>query len=171
MMSQHSIPKPAGWQWLIIAILAFWLSSSLLLDLVLMPVMAASGMMTEPGFATAGYSIFWIFNRIELLCAAGVLTGTLGLWHNQMHSGQRRSIVLALVLLAVAFVYTYGLSPQMSGLGLSLDLFNPSLETPDGMNTLHFSYWLLEALKLTLGALLLKRWLQPAAALPEFAGR
>jgi len=55
--------------------LGFWLSGSLILDWVIL--VCVFGMMTQAGFATAGYLIFWNFNRIELLSAALVLTGVL----------------------------------------------------------------------------------------------
>jgi hypothetical protein len=59
--------------------LGFWLSGSLLLDFVIMPGLSAVGMMSQANAATVGYSLFWIFNRIELLCAALVLTSLLAL--------------------------------------------------------------------------------------------
>ena len=67
----------SSWQSTTIASLAVWLCSSLALDFVLMPGMYAAGMMNEPEFATAGYSMFWLFNRFELICAALICTGTL----------------------------------------------------------------------------------------------
>jgi hypothetical protein len=65
------------WRKTLTIVLAFWLSTSLLLDLVIMPSLAASGMLIQPDFVPAGYGIFWIFNRIELVCAALVVTGLL----------------------------------------------------------------------------------------------
>ena len=147
-ISGFELKRPA-WQTTVIFTLAFWLSSSLILDLVIMPGLYATGMMTQSGFATAGYSIFWIFNRIELLCAALVLTGLLVLKHNQNTSSQegRRSVLLSLLLLAIAIIYTYVLTPQMSAMGMQLNLFEPTA-TPAAMTTMHGSYWILEALKL-----------------------
>ncbi len=101
---------------------------------------------------------FWIFNRVELLCAALVLTGALSLCYKQddADSFTWKFITLSSLLLVVALVYTYALSPQMSALGLHLDLFNASFEAPVLMNSLHISYWLLEGLKLIAGGILLK---------------
>jgi hypothetical protein len=62
------------WQNIAIGSLGFWLSGSLILDLVIMPTLWTTGMMEGSGFASASYSIFWIFNRIELLCAAAALS-------------------------------------------------------------------------------------------------
>lgn len=130
-----------------------------------MPTLYASGMMTEPGFATAGYSIFWVFNRLELVCAALVLTSALVLLASQkpIEKWNQRSVLLSLLLLALALIYTYGLTPQMSALGLQLNLFNASSEAPALMNALHVGYWLLEVVKLLLGGLLLKLCYHPPA--------
>lgn len=154
--------KQPAWQTIVVICLAFWLSSSLMLDLVIMPGLYASGMMTEAGFATAGYLIFWIFNRIELLCAALVLTGTLAVAHTQgkTEKSHRNAIILSLILLLVALVYTYALTPQMSALGLNLNLFEPAVEVPGTMNVLHSGYWVLEMLKLVAGGAVI-RWCFP----------
>ncbi|UBF24906.1 DUF4149 domain-containing protein [Kovacikia minuta CCNUW1] len=152
------ISKRPNWQVMILLTLAFWLSGSLILDTLIMPILYTSGMMAAPDFAAAGYSIFWVFNRIELLCAAVVLTGALILQYNQNDGGKfgGTSITLSSLLLVVALIYTYGLSPQMSALGLQLDLFNSVQETPVLMNSLHVGYWVLEAIKLIAGGILLK---------------
>lgn len=154
--SSVQVKQPA-WQTIILFTLAFWLSSSLILDLVIMPGLYASGMMTQTGFATAGYMIFWIFNRIELVCAALVLTGTLALNRTQTQAENRRrpAILLSIILLTVALVCTYTLTPQMSALGLNLNLFEPVAEVPGTMNLLHQSYWMLEVVKLGAGATML----------------
>jgi hypothetical protein len=156
--SSVQLKRPA-WQTIIIFTLAFWLSSSLVLDLVIMPGLYASGMMAESGFATAGYLIFWIFNRIELLGAALVLTGTLALAHTQSTTEKSHSqaIILSIILMLVALVYTYALTPQMSALGLNLNLFEPAVEVPGTMNVLHSGYWVLEILKLVAGGAVI-RW-------------
>ncbi|MBE9177702.1 DUF4149 domain-containing protein [Oculatella sp. LEGE 06141] len=149
------------WQTIVTGTLAFWLSSSLLLDFVVMPGMYTAGMMTEPGFATAGYSIFWIFNRIELVCAAIALTGLLVLRTTRPTVNQLTAFALGLglFLFAVSLIYTYGLTPEMSALGLQLDLFQPSAEVPAAMDQMHQEYWLLELLKLgASGALLGLCW-------------
>jgi Domain of unknown function (DUF4149) len=154
--SSVQVKQPA-WQTIILFTLAFWLSSSLILDLVIMPGLYASGMMTQTGFATAGYLIFWIFNRIELVCAALVLTGTLALNRTQIttDNSRRPAILLSIILLTVALVCTYALTPQMSALGLNLNLFEPVAEVPGTMNLLHQGYWVLEVIKLGAGATIL----------------
>lgn len=157
IVSNADVQKPI-WQPVLLFTLLFWLSGSCLLDFVMMPIMYTSGMMIEPGFASAGYSMFWVFNRVELICAALALTGVLSLYTTHKISSQagQLGIVLATLLLGVALVYTYGLTPQMSALGLNLNLFAPGFETPAGMTSLHAGYWLLEAAKLTLAGFLLK---------------
>jgi hypothetical protein len=135
-------------------VLAFWISSSLLLDFVIMPSLFAAGMMTQPDFAPAGYGIFWIFNRLELLCAALVMTGVLAKY--QVDRDSSMSVVLSIVLLSTTSVCTYLLAPQMSSLGLNLNLFEPAT-VPSNMTLLHGSYWLIEACKLAAAGWLLKR--------------
>jgi hypothetical protein len=148
--------KRSAWQTTIMFTVAFWLSSSLILDLVIMPSLYATGMMTQTGFATAGYTLFWIFNRIELLCAAIVLTGFLAIRGVPSYTTQlkRWPIVLSLLLLAIVLIYTYLLTPEMSALGMQLNLFDPSHGTPANMAQMQLGYWFLEALKLTIGATL-----------------
>lgn len=157
-ISSSQLKQPA-WQRIILFTLAFWLSSSLILDLVIMPSLYTSGMMSQAGFATAGYVIFWIFNRIELLCAALVLTGTLAIARtpNPSDNSPRNAIILSTILLVVALVCTYALTPQMSALGMNLNLFEPAVEVPSTMNQLHQGYWVLELLKLVAGGAML-RW-------------
>jgi hypothetical protein len=137
--------------------LGFWLSGSLLLDFVIMPGLSATGMMSQASFATAGYSIFWIFNRIELLCAALVLVSLLALRgpSNLYHHVRRWSILLSLLLLAIAIIYTYIMTPQMSALALQLNLLEPVTGMPAGMIQMHEGYWFLETIKLAVGTILL----------------
>jgi len=82
-------------------------------------------MMTQAGFATAGYLIFWNFNRIELLSAALVLTGVLVISNNlrSANNWRRSAIALSVLLLAISLVDTYFLTPQMCAAGLQLNLF------------------------------------------------
>ncbi len=157
--------KRPMWQFVVMVALAFWLSGSVILDTVIMPTLYTSGMMNEPGFAIAGYSIFWVFNRVELFCAALVLTGSLVLCRTveSPTKPDRRIVFLAALLLLVTLVCTYGLAPQMGTLGLQLNLFNPVTETPALMNSLHLGYWLLDVLKVVAGGLLLKLCLRSPA--------
>ncbi|GAB1541424.1 hypothetical protein NUACC21_40950 [Scytonema sp. NUACC21] len=152
-ISNVELKRPI-WQAVAVITLGFWLGASLLLSWVIMPSLYVSGMMGQPGFASAGYVIFWNFNRIELLFASLVLTSVLA-WCNTEAKWRRSAIVLSVVLLAIALVDTYFLTPQMSALGLQLNLFETAIDTPAIMNLLHISYWVLEAVKLALGSILL----------------
>ncbi|MDA0672089.1 MAG: DUF4149 domain-containing protein [Cyanobacteria bacterium] len=152
-------------RWLpwILAIVAFWLSASLVLDLLVMPVMYTAGMMTEPSFATVGYSLFEAFNHVELVCAALILTGLLTLRcplpaFSTVISGSRCrwAVGTGATLLAVVLIYTYGLTPEMGALGISLDAFAPQAPAPAAMAWMHGTYWGLELVKL-LGLGLLAR--------------
>ncbi|AFY30852.1 hypothetical protein [Calothrix sp. PCC 7507] len=154
--------KHPNWQTAILLTLGFWLSASLILDWVIMPSLYISGMMTQASFTTAGYVIFWNFNRMELLSAAVVLTGVLAM--NKTQSQWRfNSIVLSVLLLAVALLDTYFLTPQMCATGVNLNLFAAETTIPATMNLLHGGYWLLEALKWVVGVVLLNWcWRQEA---------
>ncbi len=149
--------KRPTWQTIAMFVLGFWLSGSLILDFVLMPTLYSAGMMSQSSFATAGYSIFWIFNRVELLCAALVLASLLALrGPSNLYTHVRRwSIFVAALLLAIAIIYTYIMTPQMSALAVQLNLFEPATEIPAQMIPMQAGYWLLEAIKLTIGATLL----------------
>ncbi|BAU05408.1 DUF4149 domain-containing protein [Fischerella sp. NIES-3754] len=141
-------------QSIVMLTLGFWLSASLLLDWVIMPSLYVSGMITQASFATAGYVIFWNFNRIELLAAGLVLTCVLAL--NQTQSNWRSgSLILSILLLAISLTTTYWLTPEMSAIGMQLNLFDTTTKVPANMNLLHGGYWLLEVIKLVAGGTLL----------------
>lgn len=152
-VSSVELKRPI-WQNIAMLTLGFWLSASLLLDWVIMPSLYVSGMMTQASFASAGYVIFWNFNRLELLSAGLVLTSVLALCNSQSQ-WRRSAIILSILLLAVALVDTYLLTPQMSAIGLELNVFQTTVETPAGMDLLHGSYWILEGVKLLAGGTLL----------------
>lgn len=149
--------EPSFWRISVLLTLAFWISSSLMLDLVIMPGLSMAGMMTQSSFAGAGYLIFGLFNRIELLCAAVVLTGLLVVRTSRNISNQRGifALLLGVGMLTIALTYTYALTPQMSALGLQLNQFRSITEVPALMNWLHTSYWTLDMLKLVAGGLLI----------------
>jgi len=153
--SESRISRLSTWQVVVLLTLAFWLSSSLLLDLVIMPGMYAAGMMTSPDFATAGYSIFWMFNRVEVLCAAMVLTGMFAL-REILHPGQvgKWAIALAGVMMAIALTATYWLTPEMGAIGIHLDALESVQVVPAAMTLMHGSYFGLEFLKILLGSVL-----------------
>jgi hypothetical protein len=145
------------WQSIAIASLGFWVSISLILDLVIMPTLWTAGMMESSGFAAASYSIFWIFNRIELVCAAIVLCSiraAIEIGKSKIES-QQELIAGAVALLAISLSYTFILSPQMGGLGVDLDILDPTKTIPIEMDRLHAIYWTLEASKLGIAGMLL----------------
>ncbi len=152
-ISSVELKRPI-WQSIAMLTLGFWLSASLLLDWVIMPSLYVSGMMTQASFASAGYVIFWNFNRLELLSAGLVLTSVLAMCNSQS-KWRRSAIILSMLLLAIALVDTYLLTPQMSAIGLELNLFQTTVETPATMDVLHGGYWILEAVKLLAGGTLL----------------
>lgn len=152
----NGLKRPV-WHTFAMFALGFWLSGSLLVDFVLMPTLSTAGMMNQASFATAGYSIFWIFNRIELLCAGVVLASLLalrGTSHLYRHV-RRWSIFLSVVLLTIAIIFTYIMTPQMSALAIQLNAFDPVNGMPAGMMPMQEGYWLLEAIKLVAGGIVL----------------
>jgi hypothetical protein len=151
--------KQINWPAVVMFALGFWLSASLVIDSVIIPSLVATGMMNQFGFASTGYLIFGVFNRIELVCAAIVLSGFLVFRNNHNFTAKQEflSVVLSSLLLGIALIYTYILTPQMSSLGLQLNLFDTSSGMPAAMVSLHEGYWFLEAIKFIVGATLL-RW-------------
>ena len=147
-----------NWSTAILFALGFWLSGSLVFDFLVVPGMLTTGMMNEPGFASAGYVIFGAFNHIELLCAATVLAGCLvyRYGNNVTSAVTSKSVMLATGLLVIALAYTYILTPQMSSLGMSLDLFATAKVMPATMTPMHIAYWGLELVKLVFGVSLLR---------------
>lgn len=151
-------PKNANWSTIIMFALGFWLSGSFVFDFLVVPGMLTSGMMKEPGFASAGYVIFGTFNHLELLCAATVLAGCLvyRFGYGLTSTINAKSMVSATALLAIALAYTYILTPQMSSMGMPLDLFAIPETTSTSMTIMHLTYWGLEAIKLFAAAALLR---------------
>ncbi len=155
--------KPINWFGVVLFSIAFWLSSSLLIDLIIMPSMFFSGMMRQPDFAPTGYSLFWVFNRVELICGALIISGLLiarqaRTDHDVIVSGirSRWAVEVAALLLIIALTLTYWLTPAMGALGVSLNALDSLNSIPTGMGQLHIAYWGLEALKLAGCGMLLK---------------
>ncbi|HAN75379.1 MAG TPA: hypothetical protein DCQ51_07705 [Planktothrix sp. UBA8407] len=149
---------PIRWLTMVLATLGLWMGGSLILDFVIMPTMYISGMMEQTGFASVGTLIFSVFNRVELVCAAVGLTGLIALAINlpEKFSNRLRTLTgLSLFLLGIAMIYTYILTPQMSALGIDLNLFSGLTTIPDGMNQLHLSYFTLEMIKLSILGIIL----------------
>ena len=145
--------KRSTWQTAIMLTLGFWLSASLCLDWVIMPSLYFAGMMNEANFSTVGYAVFWTFNRLELLSAAVVLTAVLAISKTKSN-WPLDTIALSGLLLTVALLDTYFLTPQMCALGSNFNLL-ASHPVPATMNLLHSGYFLLEALKVLAGGILL----------------
>ena len=151
--------KQTNWSTIVMFALGFWLSSSLILDCLIVPSLLKTGMMSQVGFAGVGYVIFEAFNHIELLCGSVILAGCLAFGYQHYLDSQQTNWAIALgsILLIIAITYTYVLTPQMSGLGMSMNLFEPVQTMPKAMVVMHGGYWLLEVIKLVVGATLL-RW-------------
>jgi hypothetical protein len=154
--------KSFSWSTLVIFALGFWLSGSAILDFVIIPSLWVTGMMKQSGFASVGYTLFGVFNRIELLCAASVLTGCLILCFRPLISdrvvyNERLLLILSGLLMLVPLIYTYVFTPQMSSLGMDLNVFETATAMPAEMISLHEGYWLLELLKFFAGISLI-RW-------------
>jgi Domain of unknown function (DUF4149) len=147
------------WQNVAMGSLGLWLGGSLVLDLVVMPTLWATGMMESNGFASASYSIFWIFNRVELLCAAAALSSVWALIEVSRATldSKREMLASAVMLLLIALSYTFVLTPYMSGLGIELDVFAMTKALPAEMDRLHAIYWVLEVSKLGIAGLLLSK--------------
>lgn len=146
--------KRPTWQTAILFALGFWLSASLVLDWVIVPSLYLSGMMSQASFTTAGYVIFWNFNRLELLSAAVVLTGVLAV--SKTTSRWNPGVILfAVMLLAITLLNTYFLTPQMCAVGTHLNLFATASTVPTQMNLLHSGYFVLEVMKILAAGTLL----------------
>jgi hypothetical protein len=150
--------RQINWSTAIMFVLGFWLSASVVFDFLVIPGLLTSGMMNESGFASASYLIFETFNHVELLCGAIVLAGCLVFRYGDrvMTAISQNSVFLAGILLIIALVYTYFLTPQMSSMGLSLNLFDGTELAINSMTTMHVVYWSLEVVKLIVATLLLR---------------
>jgi hypothetical protein len=148
------------WSGIVMFTLGFWLSASLVLDLVIVPGLFVSGMMNQSEFASSGYVIFGLFNRLELICAAVVLCGFLVMrrQHSLSYQQEIPSLLLSAILLIITLVFTYYLTPELSGWSLlSLNLWDGGRAMPPVMISMQIIYWVLEAIKLLTGVTLL-RW-------------
>ena len=159
--------KPVNWSAAIMFTLGFWLSGSLVFDCLVVPGMLTSGMMNESGFASAGYIIFGTFNHVELLCAATVLAGCLVYRYGYRLNSEinLKSILTAAILLVISLAYTYVLTPQMSGMGMSLDMFATAETTSTSMTIMHLVYWTLEVIKLVAATTLLRSFYRNSCSL------
>lgn len=151
--------KSINWTAIIFGSLAFWLSGSFILDFVVIPSLSVTGMMETADFASAGFTIFSIFNHIELVCASLVLTGILvvGFLNNFQGKKQVLFTIFSAVLFLITLAYTYAIIPNLTGWGLSIHQFTNSAEMSKSMIMWQESYWILEAIKFVLGGIIL-RW-------------
>lgn len=156
-------PRQFAWDSSVLFLAVFWLGGSLIIDFVVMPMLYMSGMMTAPGFASAGYSLFELFNHVEMLLSGLILTGVLAM--RQAHtdcsvevSGSRSRWVLYLAagLVAISLTYAYGLTPYMGAIGIALDMPGIIHIVPESMNLMHGAYWLLEATKIVVLGILMR---------------
>jgi hypothetical protein len=153
------VALPWDWNIVVMGVLGFWLSASLMLDLIIVPVLSATGMMADTGFISAGYVLFSVFNRVELVCAGLVLTAFF-MFREQNRFGDRQglnALVLASGLLNIALLYTYVVTPQLSGWGIEMESMTALGTMPSAMVWWHGCYWALEAVKFAFG-LTLWRW-------------
>lgn len=135
-----------------------------MLDLVVMPMLYMGGMMTTSSFASAGYSLFEVFNHVEMLLSGVILTGVLAMRHRHAEcaievsgSRSRWSLLVAGSLVAIALLYAYVLTPAMGAIGVVLDLPATMPATvPEAMDWMHGVYWGTEAIKLLLLGFLLR---------------
>lgn len=156
-------PRQFAWDSVVLFLAVFWIGGSLMLDFVVMPMLYMSGMMTAPGFASAGYGLFELFNHIEMLLSGLILTGVLAM--RQAHadcsvevsgSRSRWALLLSSSLVAIALAYTYILTPYMGAIGIVLDMPGTIHIIPSTMNWMHGAYWLLEASKILILGFLLR---------------
>lgn len=148
----------SSWSQALFFVLSGWLGATLVLDFVVMPSLYVTGMMTSTDFAGAGYVLFGIFNHGEVLAGAGVLTGLLVLLSKGALRTYSRAatIIQGMTLMTIALFYTYCLTPAMSAMVLSID-GSQLVEVTHAMNVLQAEYWSLEAIKLGVLVLLIRR--------------
>ena len=155
MQATSSRSYKIDWSTIIMFALGFWLSGSFIFDFLVVPGMLTTGMMSDSGFASAGYVIFGTFNHLEVLCAASVLAGCFVYRYGYGLKSKisNKSIAIATALLAIALAYTYIFTPLMSSAGMTLDMF--ASETTSTMTGMHVVYWSLEVIKLAAASVLL----------------
>ena len=156
-----------NWSGILLFTLGFWLSTSLLLDCLVIPGLLTSGMMNQDGFASAGYLIFGTFNHVELICSALVLTSCLVLNYQKTQTINKldKYVFGAILLVAIALAYTYFLTPQMSSLGLALNNFSNLQTSANSMEMMHIAYWVLEIIKIVVTTSLLSKFYRNSCTL------
>lgn len=119
--------------------------------------------MTAPGFASAGYSLFELFNHVEMLLSGLILTSVLAMRQgrtdnsvNVSGSRSRWALMLASSLVVISLTFRYLLTPYMGGMGIVLDMPGTIHIIPNVMSWMHGAYWLLEATKMVMLGFLLR---------------
>lgn len=169
-------PRQFAWDSAVLFLAVFWLGGSLILDFVVMPMLYMSGMMTAPGFASAGYSLFELFNHVEMLMSGLILTSVLAMRQSHAEgavetsgSRSRWALYLSFGLAAIALTYTYVLTPYMGAIGIALDMPGVIHIVPHTMNWMHGAYWGLEVTKVLVLGFLLRLCYGDIAA--QFSGK
>lgn len=139
--------QDSTWHRILPVVLIFWLSASLVLDFLVMPVLYLTGMMAESHFVLAGQALFGAFNRMELLLGAIVFVS---FWIKQQtpeleRESMFRNLPIAAMLLGITVLYTYIVTPAMSGMGFMEEATGI---VPAEMTMMHGLYWVLESVKL-----------------------
>ena len=73
--------------------------------------------------------------------------------------------LLLFSLVAIALVYTYFLTPQMTSLGLALDNFSNLKTSANSMGMMHVAYWGLEITKIVVATSLLSKFYRNSCSL------
>lgn len=149
------------WTAILLSSLGFWLSTSAVLDLLILPTLAQGGMMRDRGFASVGLVLFSSFNHGELVLGALVFTALLMLHYNHPQPAplDRPWLIAGGLLFAIPFLYAYLLTPQMSGWAWWITS-HEATTMPTAMLLLHGLYWLLEVVKIALCVWLCRGWYQ-----------
>ena len=148
-----------NWFAIILFSLGFWLSGSCVLDFILIPSLSVGGMMGGADFPSIGFLIFGIFNHIEIVCAALILTATLIFYFQGYFTPERQYIhvIFASLLLLIALAYTYIFTPNLTAWGLLFNQYSAEATMPSAMMFWHGGYWFLEISKFAIAGTLL-RW-------------
>lgn len=154
----------------IAALLGVWLSSSLVLDGLVIPALYQGGMMAQSGFAATSYILFEGFNHLEIILGAVILVLLMILSRTtlQAEPNQNRQLLLAGSLFAIALAYAYWLTPELSGWGLVLEnRLQEQATMPEPMVQVQVFYWCLEVFKILGGTWLLTNCLSLGLAQNE----
>ena len=110
-------------------------------------------------FLVLDFSFFGVFNHLEIVCGALVLTGVLTLKNKGFLSSDKEfyHLLWSGLLLFIALAYTYIFIPHLTASGLLFNQYSSQTTMPSAMIIWHGIYWLLEITKLLLAGTLL-RW-------------